>query len=99
MTPRVISSFRMAMIDSCAECDMGILDFAAKYKGNASKLFHLCVRHKLALDGKECIESVANQLLLISSKIFGGAGKSRAGQKKKINKVPVESRSLQEHFL
>ena len=57
MTGHIINSFRAAIMDTCAECDMGILDFAAKYKRKGSELFDLCVRHKLELesiDFEEC---------------------------------------------
>ena len=98
MAAHIISSFRVAMVNSCAECDMGVLVFAAKYKGNASEPFHLCVTNLCWM--QKSAKSVASQLLLSSSKSFSGARKLRASLKEKKekekNKVPVEPRSLQE---
>ena len=63
MTGHIISYFRAAVMDPCAECDMGIfLDFAVKYKEKASELFDLCVHHLCWT--QKMVMSVASQLHL-----------------------------------
>ena len=50
----VPSSCPASAMTRCEDCDLGLLEFFAKYSGKPRDLFDLCVRQKLLLEEKLC---------------------------------------------
>lgn len=70
-------------MERCADCDVGLLDFVKNFNGKTRELFHLCVRHKLILDSKECEVCGKQCTLDFNKKLWRCQKVSAIGKKKK----------------